>query len=367
MKLEWDATNERLYETGISKCVLYPRNANGAYPKGYAWNGVTSVSERPSGGETTKLYANDAKYLSLISSEEYGGSIEAYTYPNEWMACDGSEEAVEGVVIGQQSRNHFGLAYRSVLGNDTQGSDFAYKLHLIYDALASPSERSYQTINDNPDAISFSWEFETSPVPCTGHKPVSCLSITSNKVDPQKLSELEDILYGSEVPEYDWSKTYVVGDLMSHKGNPYVCNDTDKVISTTVPELPMFSYMVNEEDDSFTIYINKDKDETTNELWYMATVGKFSPEVTLNTPIDTTSTGDWYGATVFDTVNREITIDRETSYPGIDSWVYVVETDSSKKPLYYIALPVYNWLKSDNNLDARLPLPGEVLSIFQTE
>lgn len=223
MGLVWDATNEHYYETGVRKGVLYPKDASGAYPHGYAWNGLTAISERPSGADSTKIYANDAKYLTLISAEEFGGTIEAYTYPDEWMACDGSEEPVEGVVIGQQTRQAFGLSYRTVLGNDTAGENFAYKLHLIYGATASPSERGYQTINDNPDAISFSWEFDTVPVACTGHKSVSCLTINSNKVNADKLKALENILYGVDAPEFSSAKTYAVGDFVTHEEAVYKC------------------------------------------------------------------------------------------------------------------------------------------------
>lgn len=199
-KLVWDQTGERLYETGVKQGVLYPQ-VSGAYPKGVAWNGLTAVTESPSGAEATPLYADDIKYLNLMSAEEFGGTIEAYMYPDEFMACDGSAALATGVYIGQQARSAFGLCYRTVLGNDTETNDYGYKLHLIYGALAAPSEKAYATINDSPEAITFSWEFTTTPVNVEGHKPTACITIDSTKVDAGKLAELEAILYGSESEE----------------------------------------------------------------------------------------------------------------------------------------------------------------------
>lgn len=195
-KLVWDQTGERLYETGVKQGVLYPQADGGTYPKGVAWNGLTSVTESPSGAEATALYADDIKYLNLISTEEFGGTIEAYMYPDEFAECDGSASLAAGVYIGQQSRKTFGLCYRTTLGNDVQTNDYGYKLHLIYGALASPSEKAYETINDSPDAITFSWEFNTTPVNVTGFKPTSSITIDSTKVDAAKLTALEKILYG---------------------------------------------------------------------------------------------------------------------------------------------------------------------------
>lgn len=195
--LEWDKTSERLYETGTRMCVLYKQAADGTYPKGVAWNGITAITESPSGAEETALWADDIKYLSLRSAEEFGATVEAYTYPDEWAECDGSAELATGVVIGQQPRTSFGLCYRTVLGNDTQLDNHGYKLHLIYGGTASPSERAYQTVNDSPEAITFSWEITTVPVPVTGAKPTACVTIDSTKVDATKLKALEDILYGT--------------------------------------------------------------------------------------------------------------------------------------------------------------------------
>ena len=195
-KLVWDATGERLYETGVKQGVLYVMN-EGIYPNGVVWNGLTAVTESPSGAEATPLYADDIKYLNLMSAEEFGATIEAYTYPDEFMECDGSAVLAEGVYIGQQPRKTFGLCYRTTLGNDVANDSYGYKLHLIYGALASPSEKAYATINDSPEAITFSWELSTTPVNVTGHKPTASLVIDSTKVEKAKLQALEDALYGT--------------------------------------------------------------------------------------------------------------------------------------------------------------------------
>ena len=195
-KLAWDEVGNRFYETGVKNGVLYPQGAGGTYTKGVPWNGLTAVTESPEGAESTALYADDIKYLNLMSNEEFKATIEAYTYPDEFAECDGSASIADGVFIGQQSRKTFGLAYKTTLGNDVDGNDYGYKLHLIYGALAAPSERSYATINDSPEAITFSWEISTTPVEVTGGKPTACLTIDSTKVDGTKLAALEKILYG---------------------------------------------------------------------------------------------------------------------------------------------------------------------------
>lgn len=196
-KLIWDQVGERFYETGVKQGVLYIPT-DGVYSKGVVWNGITAITESPSGAEATPLYADDTKYLNLISAEEFGCTIEAYTFPDEFYACDGSAELVSGVMLGQQSRSIFGLSYRTALGNDTEGTEHGYKLHLIYGCLASPSERGYSTVNDSPEAITFSWEVKTTPVNVTGFKPTSCITIDSTKVDATKLAALEEMLYGSD-------------------------------------------------------------------------------------------------------------------------------------------------------------------------
>lgn len=197
-KLVWDNTGARLYETGVKNGVLYPQGPTGNYPKGVAWNGLTAVTESPSGAEATALYADDIKYLNLLSTEEFGATIEAYTYPAEFEECDGSASLAKGVSIGQQKRKQFGLAYRTTLGNDVDGNDYGYKLHLIYGALAAPSEKGYATINDSPEAITFSWEVTTTPVSVEGFKPTASVTIDSTKVDAEKLAALEVILYGKD-------------------------------------------------------------------------------------------------------------------------------------------------------------------------
>ena len=196
-KIVWDKTGEHFYETGVKNGVLYVQEGS-AYPKGVAWNGLTAVTESPSGAEATPLYADDIKYLNLISTEEFGATIEAYTYPDEFAACDGSAALVDGVMIGQQARKTFGLCYRTTIGNDTNGNDYGYKLHIIDGALAAPSEKAYATINDSPEAITFSWEVTTTPVNVTGAKPTASITIDSTKADPTKLAALEDILYGKD-------------------------------------------------------------------------------------------------------------------------------------------------------------------------
>ena len=199
-KIVWDQISEKLYETGVKNGVLYVQAA-GAYPKGVAWNGLTAVTESPSGAEATPLYADDIKYLNLMSAEEFGGTIEAYMYPDEFKACNGEADLADGISIGQQKRSTFGFCYRTVLGNDTEQNDYGYKLHLIYGAQASPSEKAYATVNDSPEAITFSWEFTTTPVSVKDNKPTSCLTIDSTKADATKLKALEDILYGTESEE----------------------------------------------------------------------------------------------------------------------------------------------------------------------
>lgn len=197
-KLKWDATGERLFETGVQKGVLYPIGDNGAYGAGVAWNGLTAVTESPSGAEATPLYADDIKYLELTSAEDFGATLEAYTYPDEFAECDGSANVTKGVKIGQQPRKVFGLCYRTTLGNDVKGNDYGYKLHIVYGAKAAPSEKAYATINDSPEAITFSWEITTTPVSVTGFKPTAHIEIDSTKVNATKLAALEELLYGKD-------------------------------------------------------------------------------------------------------------------------------------------------------------------------
>lgn len=199
MELKWDQVGERVYETGVSKGVLYPQ-LKGEYKKGVAWNGLTGVTESPSGAEATALYADNIKYLNLMSNEEFGATVEAYTYPDEFGQCNGELELGKGVSVGQQKRSPFGMSYQTKIGNDSD-ADAGYKIHLIYGALASPSEKSYATVNDSPEAITFSWELTTTPVEVPNMKPTACITIDSTKVDADKLKALEAILYGTSDKE----------------------------------------------------------------------------------------------------------------------------------------------------------------------
>lgn len=195
-KINWDQTGEKFYETGVDHGVLYPQANNGTYPKGVAWNGLTGVTESPSGADKNDVYADNIKYLTLRSAEDFGATVTCYTYPDEWEECDGSRIPVAGVKIGQQPRKAFGMCYRTLLGNDIQGTEYGYKLHIIWGATASPSERGYSTVNDSPEAIEFSYEIATTPTPISGYKPIANMAIDSTKVPADRLAALEQVLYG---------------------------------------------------------------------------------------------------------------------------------------------------------------------------
>jgi hypothetical protein len=202
-RLKWDQTGEKFYETGVKNCILYvftksSDGKTGTYGTGVAWNGITAITESPSGAEASPLYADDIKYLNLMSNEEFGATVEAYTYPEEFGACDGSAAIADGVFIGQQTRKTFALCYRTVVGNDVDSNDYGYKLHIIYGCLAAPSEKAYATINDSPEAITFSWELTTTPVEVDGFKPTACVTIDSKKVTEENMKKLEDKLYGTD-------------------------------------------------------------------------------------------------------------------------------------------------------------------------
>ena len=216
--LTWDNTGERLYETGVKKGVLYPMSTGNTYGNGVAWNGLTAVTESPSGAEPTALYADDIKYLSLMSVEEFGATVEAYTYPEEFEQCDGSASLGTGVTIGQQDRKMFGMSYVTTVGNDTEGNNHGYKIHLIYGALASPSEKAYATINDSPEAITFSWEITTPPVAVSGFKPTASLVIDSTKVEPTKLTAIEKLLYGDTSTEPKLPMPDEIKDILDGTG-----------------------------------------------------------------------------------------------------------------------------------------------------
>lgn len=197
-KLKWDQIGERWYETGVDRGVLYVRDNTGAYPVGVPWNGLTAVTESPSGAESNKQYADNQVYVNLKSTEEWSGTIEAFTYPDEFAQCDGSAEPAEGITIGQQDRKTFGFAYRTLIGNDVEGQSAGYKIHLVYGGDAAPSERANATVNDSPEAMGLSWEVSTTPVPVTGFKPTATLTIDSTKTDPEALAELEAVLWGTD-------------------------------------------------------------------------------------------------------------------------------------------------------------------------
>ena len=200
-RLVFDKTGEKTFETGVSDCVLYVRKDATSYDSGVAWNGVTAVNESPSGAESTPVYADNIKYLNLTSAEEFAATLEAYTYPDEFEVCDGSAEVATGVTIGQQDRKQFALCYKTKVGNDVEGTAHGYKLHFIYNCQAAPSSKDYQTINGDPEAMTFSWEISTTPMPVTGYKPTATLVVDSRKVDAQKLKKLEDKIYGAEATE----------------------------------------------------------------------------------------------------------------------------------------------------------------------
>lgn len=216
-KLVWDQTGERFYETGVKNGVLYVQS-DGTYPKGVAWNGLTAVTQSPSGAEATPLYADDMKYLNLYSAEEFAATIEAYTYPEEFAECDGSAELAKGVSLGQQARKPFGMAYKTVLGNDIKANKYGYKIHIIYGAMAAPSEKAYATINDSPEAITFSWELSTTPVSVAGFEPTAYLEIDSTKADPTKLAALEKKLFGDENSEAQLPLPDEIKTLMTTEG-----------------------------------------------------------------------------------------------------------------------------------------------------
>lgn len=248
-KLNWDQAGNRKYETGVDRGVLYVQEAGGSYGNGVAWNGLTGVTETPSGAEETKLWADNIKYLSIRSAEEFGGTIEAYTYPDEWQLCDGSASLVEGVHVGQQGRRPFGLSYRTTVGNDTELNEHGYKLHLVYGASVSPSERAYATINDSPEAITFSWEFTTTPIDIPSSvgdfKPTAILTIDTTELENGKdntnLKALEKILYGDDTTEWYSEATDVTADNFATKksslyekdGSTYTATDDNSYSSST--------------------------------------------------------------------------------------------------------------------------------------
>lgn len=242
-QLTWDQVGERRYETGVDRGVLYLPDNTGEYVEGHAWNGLTTVTESPSGAESNPQYADNVKYLNLVSAEQFGATVEAFTYPNEFGQCDGTAEPSPGIYLGQQGRRSFGLAYRTKVGNDLDGADHGYKLHLVYGALASPSEKAYATINDSPEAIAFSWDITTTPVAVSGHKPTALITIDSTKVDPADLTALEEILYGTAVdeprlPQPDEVITLIGGSGLTNVDLTLGANQPTFVAATGVTTLP---------------------------------------------------------------------------------------------------------------------------------
>ena len=273
-KLEWDKSGERIYETGVSNGVLYLLDNAGAYSQGVVWNGLTNVSESPEGAEATALYADNIKYLNLMSTEEFKATVEAYTYPDDFGACNGELELADGVSIGQQKRKTFGMSYKTKVGNDVD-SDLGYKIHLIYGALAAPSEKAYATINDSPEAITFSWELSTTPVAVTGAKPTASLVIDSTKTTAEKMAAIEAILYGSESAEARLPLPDEVLSIMNGK-------EVSSIAVTTAPTKT--SYTAGETFDATGMVITATyKDSTTTAV----TDYTFSPSGALATTDET--------------------------------------------------------------------------------
>lgn len=257
-KIKWDQAGEHYYETGVKNAVLYLTDRDkesptyGEYIEGYGWNGVSKISESPSGAEETAIYADDRKYLSLRSTEDFAGTIDAYTYPDEFAECDGSKDIAPGIAATQQKRRMFGLSYRTILGNDLDGDEYGYKLHLVYGATASPAAKDHSTVNESPEAVTMSWEFKTVPVEIgEGFKPSAKFTIDSTKIDPDKLKKIERILYGIDATAFDTTKTYAVGDYVTYETKTYVCKTAvttpgawdsskwEEVTEVPGPRLPM--------------------------------------------------------------------------------------------------------------------------------
>jgi hypothetical protein len=260
-QLRWDQTGERVFETGVDHGVLYIPDINGVYNEGVAWNGLVTVTESPSGAESNKQYADNQVYLNLISAEEFGATVEAFTYPDEFAQCDGSATPNPGVSVGQQSRKPFGLVYRTRVGNDVQGTDAGYKLHLIYGATAAPSERAYGTINDSPEAITFSWDLTTSPVQVTGLKPTASLTVDSTKVDADALSNLEDALFGTagedpRLPTPDEVLALFTGTVTTVTPLEPTYNSTTHTI--TIPTVTGVRYTINGVTKTGNVVITED-------------------------------------------------------------------------------------------------------------
>jgi len=260
-RITWDGVGDRLYETGVDRGVLYIPNNQGEYVNGYAWNGLTSVNESPSGAEATPQYADNLKYLNLQSAEEFGGTIEAFTYPEQFAQCDGSAALAPGVFVGQQTRKPFGFSYRTLLGNDVDSTDHGYKLHLVYGALASPSEKAYSTVNESPEAMTFSWEFSTTSVPVPDHSPSATITIDSTKVNSAKLAALEDILYGTDIQTPRLPLPAEIVSLFEGVSNlVYATSPTfnEETNTITIPSVAGVRYTIDGETVTGSVVITED-------------------------------------------------------------------------------------------------------------
>lgn len=332
-KIVWDKAGEHYYETGVDHGVLYPTQS-GVYGAGVAWNGLTSVSETPSGAESNAQYADNIKYLNLISAEEFGATVEAFTYPDEFAVCDGSAEPVKGVMIGQQHRRPFGLSYRTLIGNDLEGTEYGYKLHLIYGATASPSERAYGTVNDSPEAITFSWEVTTTPVEVSGYKPTASLTVDSTKVSAVNMAMLEKILYGSDnseprLPMPD-EVIQLIGNSSAITLGVYSPSPVAEILGKTVSELQT---NVEIEDNMITgklLYVENYTDYSTNlseqqgnylALKVTTDVGNAEISVELLGGKDGPKTPDADGRVVMRVTNTESQSVKISATKGVDTVV----------------------------------------------
>lgn len=333
-RLGWDQTGQHLYETGTDHGVVYPAASNGTYPKGYAWNGITGWTESPSGADETALYADNIKYLSLRSAEEFGATLTAYTYPDAFADLDGSAALMDGVKIYQQARKSFGLAIRTLIGNDIDSNDHGYLLHLVYGLTASPSERSYSTVNDSPEAIEFSWEMKSVPVNVTGKKPTSVITIDSTKVDPDRLAALENVLYGTDAVVSYAAKQNPTATVYTEVAEPGSVNPHEQ---TT----PSKWYERSGEGTSESPYVYTWTEDTAvdaNKTYYTRTAGD-NPH--------SNEDGGWY---------------ERSGSEG--SYVYTLSADTEIVAGTASASKTYYVKSSTEGTDARLPLPDEVISIL---
>lgn len=329
-RLGWDQTGQHLYETGTDHGVVYPAASNGTYPKGYAWNGITGWTESPSGADETALYADNIKYLSLRSAEEFGATLTAYTYPDAFADLDGSAALMDGVKIYQQARKSFGLAIRTLIGNDIDSNDHGYLLHLVYGLTASPSERSYSTVNDSPEAIEFSWEMKSVPVNVTGKKPTSVITIDSTKISADRLAALENVLYGTDAVVSYAAKQNPVATVYSAVAEPGSVNPSEQ-------DTPSLWYERSGEEGAYVYTHTSDSEVDGNKTYYTRAAGD-DPH---------TADGGWY---------------ERSGEEG--SYVYTLSADTEIVAGTPSASKTYYVKSTASGTDARLPLPDEVISIL---